>query len=96
MDMEFATKIDGTDKGEIVLFTLSTCGWCYKTKTLLNQLGVRYSYIDVDLLDDAELEKANRMLRRYTSRTAYPAIIINQKECIIGYDPDRLQELFAG
>ncbi|MDD5684459.1 MAG: glutaredoxin family protein, partial [Methanoregulaceae archaeon] len=29
------THIDGEDKGKVVLFALSTCGWCAKTKELL-------------------------------------------------------------
>ena len=94
MNLKFAKQIDGTDKGEIFLFTLSTCGWCFKTKTLLKELGVRYSYVDMDLLDDAEAEQAEAVIRKYTPRAAFPTVIINQKDCIIGYDPDKLRDLF--
>ena len=44
--------IEGKDKGKILLYSLSTCIWCRKTKELLERLGVSYDYIFVDLLDD--------------------------------------------
>jgi len=94
MEMEFAKQVDGTDKGDILIFTLSTCGWCYKTKTLLNQLGVKYTYIDVDLLSPDETEQVNKEMGKYTSRTAFPTVVVNQKDCIVGYDPEKLRDLF--
>ncbi len=94
MDMNYAKKVDGIDKGEIILFTLSTCGWCQKTKTLLKQLGVKYYYIDMDSLDWDTLELAEDEIRKHTAKIAYPTAIINSEECIVGYDPDRLRELF--
>ena len=95
MELNFAKQIDGEDKGEVMLFTLSTCGWCYKTKTLLKQLGVKYSYVDMDLASEEELEKAYGVIKRFTPRNAYPTVIVHQEECIVGYDPDRLEELFG-
>ena len=95
MELDFAKHVEGRDKGEIFLFTLSTCGWCFKTKTLLKNLGVAYSYVDMDLLDDEEAAKAMEVAKKFTSRTAYPTVIINGRECIVGFDPERLNELFG-
>ena len=44
--------VTGENKGKIMLYALSTCGWCRRTKEFLNSLGVEYSYIFIDLLDD--------------------------------------------
>ena len=43
--------VNGENRGKILLYALSTCGWCKKTKGLLNKLGVEYSYIYVDLVE---------------------------------------------
>ena len=37
--------VKGENKGKITLYALSTCGWCKKTKKLLDDLGVEYHYI---------------------------------------------------
>jgi len=34
-----ATRVAGKNKGQILLYALSTCVWCKKTKQLLDQLG---------------------------------------------------------
>jgi glutaredoxin-like protein NrdH len=48
--------VSGKNKGKIVLYALSTCGWCQKTQNFLDKLGVEYSYVYVDLLDGEERE----------------------------------------
>ena len=43
------TIVEGTnDKNKVFLYTLSTCGWCKKTKELLKENNVKYEYIDLD------------------------------------------------
>ena len=49
--------VAGKNKGHIVLYALSTCPWCRKTKKLLEDLGVEYYFGDVDLMNDAEKKK---------------------------------------
>ena len=44
------TKVPGENKGhKVTLYALSTCGWCKKTKKFLDELGVEYEYVYVDL-----------------------------------------------
>jgi glutaredoxin-like protein NrdH len=93
MKLGFEKQVDGEEKGEIVLFALSTCGWCAKTKNYLAKLGVKYSYVDIDLLDWNEADLATKIMEEHTDRIAYPTIIINDSECIVGYEPDRIKEL---
>ena len=51
-------KVKGKNCGKIIIYALSTCGWCKRTKELLSSLGVEYSYIDVDLLEGDDRRKA--------------------------------------
>src|SRR4030042_5339749 len=51
---EKGNHISGVDKGKIVMYGLSTCVWCKRTKKLLTDLGVEYDYVFVDKLDKAE------------------------------------------
>ena len=45
-------KVKGKNKGKIMLYALSTCVWCKKTKKFLDQLGVEYNYVYVDQLEE--------------------------------------------
>jgi glutaredoxin len=84
--------VNGKNKGKILLYALSTCGWCKKTKDFLNKLGVEYSYVFVDLVDDSERDKILSDVRKFNPRNSYPTIVINDKECIVGYKEDEIKE----
>ncbi len=85
--------VDGENKGKIILYALSTCGWCKKTKKLLNKIGVEYSYIHVDLVEESEKDKVIEDVRRCNPRNSYPTLVINDKECIIGYKEEEIIEV---
>ena len=56
----------GKNKGHIVLYALSTCPWCRKTKKLLEDLGVEYYFGDVDLMNDADKKEALQVVQKCT------------------------------
>jgi glutaredoxin len=86
-------QVDGRDIGDIKIFTLSTCGWCKKTKTFFNDKGIRYAYIDMDKLDGAETDAVRQQQLKFNRFGSYPTIVINDSECIVGYDEDALNAL---
>lgn len=85
-------RIEGTDKGRIVLYALSTCMWCRMAKNLLRDLGVAFEYVDVDKLPTEEKDAAKKEIRRYNPDGSYPTIVINEKESISGFDEAEIRE----
>jgi glutaredoxin len=83
--------IEGEDRGHIMLYALSTCMWCRKTKQLLNDLGVAYDLIEVDLLEKHEQDKVTEEIRKWNPACTFPTVVINDDICIVGYEPDKLQ-----
>jgi len=84
--------IEGKKVGKIMLYALSTCVWCKKTKRFLNKLGVDYYYIDVDLLDKEEMENVKEEVMRYNPKFSFPTTVINDKKCIVGYKEQEIRE----
>ena len=84
--------VDGENKGNILLYGLSTCGWCKKTKDLLSDLGVEYSYIFVDLVEDNERDQVMDEVKKWNPRCSFPTVVINEKVCIIGYKEGDIKE----
>jgi len=85
--------VDGKNKGDIMLYAISTCGWCKKTKKLLNNLGVKYRYIDVDLLDKVEKEKIEEEVKRWNPKCNYPTMVINDNKYIVGFKEEEVREV---
>lgn len=75
-----------------MLYALSTCGWCKKTKQFLDDLGVEYSYIFTDYLVGEEKDKVLDEIRKYNPRCSFPTIVINDKKTIVGFKEDEIKE----
>lgn len=87
--------VDGTDKGKIMLYALSTCVHCKKTKELLNELGVAYDYLFVDHLSRAEMDQVIKELEQFNPRCSFPTLVINNSKAIIGSRFDEIKEALA-
>ncbi len=89
-----ATHVPGKNRGKILLYALSTCVWCRKTKQLLDQLGVEYDFVEVDLLQGEERSKATDEVKKLNPRCSFPTLSIND-QCIVGYDEQKVKEALA-
>lgn len=85
-------RVKGRKVGDIVLFALSTCMWCKKTKKFLQELGVEYEYVNVDLLEGDDEAEAMDELKRWNPDGSFPVVVINNMHAIVGYDPDEIRE----
>lgn len=87
--------VNGKNKGTVMLYALSTCGWCRMARELLMNLGVEFSYVYVDLLSGDELERVTGEMRKFNTRNSFPTIVINNSKVIIGYRDDEIAEALA-
>jgi len=85
-------RVDGTDKGKVVLYTLSTCMWCKMAKNLLRDLSVGYQYVDVDQLQGDEKEAVKKEIRRWNPDGSYPTIVLNDTDALCGFDETEIRE----
>lgn len=88
-----STKVGGKKNHDIMMFALSTCGWCRKTKETLKAMKVEFSYIDVDLLEGDARAAATEEMKRHNPRTSFPTLVIDGERVIIGFDEDELKAL---
>jgi glutaredoxin len=89
------TKVEGKDAGEVMLYALSTCGWCKKTKLFFKKRGIAYSYIDVDLLDGKEREDVMSEVKKWNARCSFPTIVLGNKKAIVGFEEEKMGEAFG-
>ena len=86
-------KVKGSKKDhEVLVYALSTCGWCKKTKQFLNDNSIEYEYVDFDLASNEERQPIIDELTSKNIPLAFPITIINNKIMIRGYNPDKLRE----
>jgi len=87
--------VDGKNKGKIILYALSTCGWCARTKDLLRELGVEFDYLYVDLLEGPEQDKVLNEVEKWNPKGSFPTLVIGNKKSIVGYREEEIREALA-
>lgn len=86
------TSVKGrSSRRRVMLYTLSTCVWCKKTKRLLESLGAAYDYIDVDLLDGDEEQAVMDEVRRRNPACTFPTMVVDGKDVIAGFKESEIR-----
>jgi len=81
---------------KVKMFTLSTCGWCKKTKALMQEMDCEYEYVDIDVVSGEEGKKVREELKKYNPSQNVPTIVIdNGKTVIIGFKEDKIKEVLS-
>lgn len=78
---------------KVKMFALSTCGWCRKTKRFLNEHGVEYEFVDVDLLGGEEKQQVMEEMQRWNPRRNFPTVVVDDEKVVVGFSESRLREV---
>jgi glutaredoxin len=75
-----------------MLYALSTCQWCHKTKVLLEELGIAFDYEYVDLLEGGEQDEVMNAVERWNPSGSFPTLVIDNNRAIIGFREHEIRE----
>ena len=82
-----------SEEARIVLFALSTCNACKKTKDLLDKLGVNYIGADLDTVDIDSRNNLLEKVRKYNPRETFPTLVVDSgKAVVVGYSEEEIKE----
>jgi len=84
--------VPGRKVGAVTLYALSTCGWCQKTRKLLDELGVEYDYLYVDQSLGDERQAAVREMASWNPSASFPTLVIDNQRSIVGFKEDEIRE----
>ena len=85
----------GENRGLIMLYALSTCVWCRKTKELLEKLNIAFDYVEVDRLTRADRSQTMKEIKRWNPPCSFPSLVIDNSQCIVGYREQEIRKRFA-
>jgi glutaredoxin len=75
-----------------MLYALSTCAWCKRTRQFLDENKIAYDYVYVDKLDREAKTQVMAEVRRWNKYESFPTIIIDDEKVLVGFEEDRLRE----
>ncbi len=71
---------------EIMVFALSTCGFCKRALAFLDSHGFSYRYLHVDLIPVEEKNKIKQELKeRFSENVAFPFAVIDNDRHLVGF-----------
>ena len=59
----------------VIIYTSSLCGFCYRAKSMLKKKSIPYKEIDIDL----DWERRNEMVKKSSGRTSVPQIFFKNR-----------------
>ena len=84
--------VPGKKSANLMLYALSTCVWCQKTKQFLDELGVAYDYEYIDNLEGDLRDKAMDKVKVWNPKCTFPTLVIDNKKCIVGFKEEEIRE----
>lgn len=85
-DLDF-TEVSGSyNKHDVLIFALSTCGFCKKAMEFLddNSIGYKYLYADKISAEKRSILK-EQYKKQYGNRLLYPTAVIDGKNILNGF-----------
>ncbi|MFA5364216.1 MAG: glutaredoxin family protein [Candidatus Bathyarchaeia archaeon] len=87
-------KVPGRNgKHKVLLYALSTCGWCRRAKNFLNDNNIQYEYVDIDLCSTEDRNEIMNDILSRGGRLAYPTVIVDSKHLLTGPSPEELAKV---
>ncbi|MEJ2242164.1 MAG: glutaredoxin family protein [Candidatus Bathyarchaeota archaeon] len=87
-------KVPGPNKKhKVLIYSISTCGWCNRAKKFLKDNNVEYEYIDIDQCSMEDKRKIIKDIQSRGGTLAYPTLIIDNETLLTGAPQDKLREI---
>jgi glutaredoxin len=87
-------KVSGNNrKHKVLVYALSSCGWCKLTKKFLKENDIAFEYIDVDLISIEEVRKIKQDILNRGEIISYPKIIVDDEIMISGFQEEKLRRI---
>ena len=86
-------KVPGeNNEHQVLMYAISTCMWCKRTKQFLKDHNVEYTYVDVDLCSPEDRETIRHEIQNRGGRLMYPVIIVDDRIVIDGFRTEKIRE----
>ena len=87
--------VDGKNKGKVMLYALSTCGWCAKTKDSCGNSAWHLIMPMSTCLMERSRMKLWTQVEKFNPSGSFPTLVIDNKKCIVGFKEQEIREAFG-
>ncbi len=86
-------KVSGkNNRHRVLMYAISTCGWCKRAKKFLRDNNIEYEYVDVDLCSREDREKIRKDILSRGGHLIFPTIIVDDRILVTGFQEEKIRE----
>lgn len=78
----------------IRLYALSTCPYCRMTKRYLDDHGISYELLEVDLLEGDERQSTIDEVKKLSGGTSFPVLVADD-QVVVGFNKTRIADVLG-
>ncbi|MBN1836088.1 MAG: glutaredoxin family protein [Spirochaetales bacterium] len=94
--LQFVHEPGSRDQHSVVVYALSTCGFCRRALEFLRNNDVDFRYVYVDQLPlEAKASLKQTLHERHQIRELYPTLILNDSQALTGFDREEWQRVLG-
>ena len=84
--VEFTDVPGETGGHDLMLFALSTCGFCRRAIAYLKEHNIGYSFVYIDKVPVSMKQKIrSEFFEKFGTRMLFPTMVIDEKDILIGF-----------
>ncbi|MBD3350476.1 MAG: glutaredoxin [Candidatus Lokiarchaeota archaeon] len=92
------TKEEGNEYNhDIVVYALSTCGFCRRGLAFLRENNIPFNFVYVDKLPfDLKMKIKNDLKEKFGKRVVFPYLVYDDKDLLVGFTKDEWKAKLLG
>ncbi len=92
-ELECLEEVSGSEgSSDLVLFALSTCGWCRKAREFLDGNRLAYRFVYLDKLEGDEQQLVLEELEERNPKRSFPTLVIDDDVVVVGFNEQEYEE----
>ncbi|MCX7678953.1 MAG: glutaredoxin family protein [Spirochaetes bacterium] len=92
----FVEETGTNNTHDVVVYALSTCGFCKRGLAFLRSHSVKFRYVYVDLLNANQKQEVKDFLsKKYNEKVAYPFLVVDDTKTCVGFTEEKWREMLS-
>jgi glutaredoxin-like protein NrdH len=80
---------------KVTVYALSTCGFCRRGLAFLRDNKIEFDFVYVDQIPyEIKNQIKDALTEKYNERVAFPFVVLDDRECMVGFNEEKWKEKF--
>lgn len=94
-EIEFVHESGINKSHKVIIYVLSTCGFCHRALRFLRDNSIEFEYVYVDKLERKIVGDLREELKeKFGQRVSYPFLVVDDENFLVGFNEEKYKAFF--